>query len=97
VVFDKGDRHELSTTGPGDRAERSALAARAPSVHNTQPWRWLAEDDSMRLFADWRRQVPNTDPDGQDLLVGCGAALRHLRVVVRRGRPGGCRVPVPEP
>ncbi|SDI14807.1 Nitroreductase family protein [Actinokineospora alba] len=56
------------------------LAARAPSVHNSQPWRWLIGDDSVHLMADWSRQVPATDPQGRDLLISCGAALHHLRV-----------------
>lgn len=57
-----------------------ALATRAPSVHNTQPWRWLVGDRTVHLMADWTRHVPATDPDGRDLLISCGAALHHLRV-----------------
>lgn len=57
-----------------------ALANQAPSVHNTQPWRWLVGDRSVHLVADRTRQVPATDPDGRDLLLSCGAALHHLRV-----------------
>jgi nitroreductase len=56
------------------------LANRAPSVHNTQPWRWLIGDNSVHLMADRTRQVPATDPDGRDLLLSCGTALHHLRV-----------------
>lgn len=56
------------------------LANRAPSVHNTQPWRWLLGDESMHLMADRTRALPVTDPDGRDLLLSCGAALHHLRV-----------------
>jgi nitroreductase len=56
------------------------LANRAPSVHNTQPWRWLVDDASVHLVADRTRRVPATDPDGRDLLLSCGAALHHLRV-----------------
>ena len=56
------------------------LANRAPSVHNTQPWRWLVGDTSLHLMADRTRGVPVTDPDGRDLLLSCGAALHHLRV-----------------
>jgi nitroreductase len=59
-----------------------ALASRAPSVHNTQPWRWRAGDASVHLFADWSRQVPATDPDGRDLVISCGAALHHVRVAL---------------
>ena len=59
-----------------------ALANRAPSVHNTQPWRWLIGDESIHLMADQTRRVPATDPDGRDLLLSCGAALHHLRVAL---------------
>lgn len=59
-----------------------ALATRAPSVHNTQPWRWTVESRSVHLFADWTRHVPATDPDGRDLMISCGAALHHLRVAL---------------
>jgi hypothetical protein len=55
------------------------LANRAPSVHNTQPWRWLVGNSSVHLMADRSRAVPATDPDGRDLLLSCGAALHHLR------------------
>jgi hypothetical protein len=57
-----------------------ALATRAPSVHNTQPWRWATGDSSVHLFADTDRSLPAIDPDGRDLLISCGAALHHLRV-----------------
>lgn len=59
-----------------------ALATRAPSVHNTQPWRWLLGDSTVHLMADWNRQLPATDPDGRDLVISCGAALHHLRVAL---------------
>ena len=58
------------------------LANRAPSVHNTQPWRWLIGDESIHLMADRGRTLPATDPDGRDLLLSCGAALHHLRVAL---------------
>ena len=58
------------------------LACRAPSVHNTQPWRWLLGERSIHLMADRTRQVSAADPDGRDLLISCGAALHHLRVAL---------------
>ena len=57
------------------------LACRAPSVHNTQPWRWRVHGDRLDLFADYRRQLVYADPTRRDLLVSCGAALHHLQVV----------------
>ncbi len=57
-----------------------ALASRAPSVHNTQPWRWRVDAASLHLYADAERQLPNTDPDGRDLILSCGTALHHCVV-----------------
>ncbi len=55
-----------------------ALACRAPSVHNTQPWRWhLLGDSVVDLHADRTRQLPVADPDGRNLALSCGAALHH--------------------
>ncbi|TDV42566.1 Acg family FMN-binding oxidoreductase [Actinophytocola oryzae] len=59
-----------------------ALANRAPSVHNTQPWRWLIGNETVHLMADHTRGLPATDPDGRDLLLSCGAALHHLRIAL---------------
>ncbi|WP_300007551.1 NAD(P)H nitroreductase [Pseudonocardia sp.] len=66
------------------RSVRSALelATRAPSIHNSQPWRWLLGLRSIHLFADLRRWLPVTDADGRDLAVSCGAALHHLTVAL---------------
>lgn len=57
-----------------------ALSNRAPSVHNSQPWRWEVGDHSVHLYADTSRHLPHTDPDRRDLLVSCGAALHHCTV-----------------
>ncbi len=59
-----------------------ALATRAPSVHNTQPWGWRVGADSLHLYADVSRQLPNTDPEGRDLILSCGAALNHCIVAL---------------
>ncbi|WP_249645584.1 Acg family FMN-binding oxidoreductase [Nocardia sputi] len=60
-----------------------ALAARAPSVHNTQPWLWRLGHETVHLYADESRRLPHTDPGGCDLLLSCGAVLHHLRVAAR--------------
>ncbi|ORA83694.1 NAD(P)H nitroreductase [Mycobacterium malmoense] len=58
------------------------LACRAPSVHNSQPWRWVAKDGVVRLFVDRDRAVPGTDRSGRESILSCGAALDHLRVAM---------------
>ena len=58
------------------------LALRAPSVHNTQPWRWRITGNTVELHADWGRHLVATDPDRRDLVLSCGAALHHLLVAL---------------
>ncbi|MBF6208760.1 hypothetical protein IU483_32550 [Streptomyces gardneri] len=55
------------------------LAARAPSVHNTQPWRWVFDGTRLHLYTDGDRLLPSTDPLGRQLVISCGAVLHHLR------------------
>jgi nitroreductase len=55
------------------------LASRAPSVHNTQPWRWRGAAQSLELYADRSRQLRVADPDGRNLVVSCGVALHHAQ------------------
>ncbi len=72
----------------GGDALRNAVedALRAPSVHNTQPWRWRIGRDVIQLFADRDRHLVATDPDARDLVLSCGAALHHLLVsLAQRG------------
>jgi nitroreductase len=54
-----------------------SLATRAPSIHNSQPWRWRVDAQSLHLYSDPGRHLPNTDPDSRDLLLSCGASLHH--------------------
>ncbi|MGA2829123.1 MAG: nitroreductase family protein [Streptosporangiaceae bacterium] len=59
-----------------------ATAARAPSVHNTQPWRFRATDYAIDLYADPKRKL-EMDRDGREMVVSCGAALFGLRLAIR--------------
>jgi nitroreductase len=58
------------------------LASRAPSIHNTQPWRWRVGPASLDLFSEPHMQLHSTDPDGRDLIMSCGAALHHCVVAL---------------
>jgi hypothetical protein len=59
-----------------------SLATRAPSIHNSQPWRWRVGTQSLHLYADPDRHLPETDPDSRDLLLSCGASLHHAVVAL---------------
>jgi hypothetical protein len=58
------------------------LACRAPSVHNSQPWHWVAEGPSLKLFLEAHRVPHATDLTGREAIISCGAVLDHLRVAV---------------
>ena len=58
------------------------LACRAPSLHNSQPWRWVAGSASVDLFVDPQRKVTSTDRSGREAIISCGAALDHFRVAM---------------
>lgn len=59
-----------------------ALAIRAPSVHNSQPWRWRVGPQSLHLYSDPDLHLPNTDPDRRDLMLSCGASLNHCVIAL---------------
>jgi nitroreductase len=59
-----------------------ATAGRAPSVHNTQPWRFRVGKYAIELYADPARKL-RVDPVGREMLISCGAALFGLRLAVR--------------
>ncbi|MFY1701193.1 Acg family FMN-binding oxidoreductase [Micromonospora sp. WMMA1923] len=64
-------------------AEAAAMAGHAPSVHNTQPWRWRVLPDALELRTASQRRLAATDPEGRLLALSCGAALHHARVALR--------------
>ncbi len=62
------------------KAAQAALWA--PSIFNTQPWRWQLAGEDLRLWADRERQLAVADPQGRLLTISCGAALHHARVTL---------------
>jgi len=58
------------------------LACRAPSLHNSQPWRWVLDGDRLQLFVDADRVVRRTDRSGREALISAGVVLDHLRVAL---------------
>ena len=40
------------------------LATLAPSIHNTQPWKFFLRENLIRIFPDFSRRLPVADPDG---------------------------------
>jgi hypothetical protein len=82
----------MTTTTPARpwaQALRQAAvrATLAPSVHNTQPWRFVIGPDTLEIHADRTRQLRVLDPSGRQLLISCGCALFNDAVVRRLPDP----------
>jgi hypothetical protein len=53
------------------------LACHAPSVHNSQPWRWVVDGTIDSLFTDRQKLVAGTDSSGREAIISCGALLHR--------------------
>jgi len=57
-------------------------ATAAPSLHNSQPWRFIARpaDRVIEIYADPARTQRRGDPRGRAVHIACGSALFNLRL-----------------
>jgi hypothetical protein len=63
-------------------------ATRAPSVHNTQPWRFIVAAPLIEVHLDRERVLPVVDPAAREARMSCGAALFNLQVTVQAAGRG---------
>jgi len=63
-------------------ANAVAAAGYAPSIHDTQPWRWRIGSDTLDLYVHRSRVLPVTDPDTRLATLSCGTALLHARTAL---------------
>jgi hypothetical protein len=79
-----------------DRAERDRVveaAVRAPSLLNSQPWRFRVRNDEIDLLVDPDRLLATVDASGWAARIGCGAALFNLRIALATiGKPAIVRL-----
>ncbi|MDG6105926.1 nitroreductase family protein [Dactylosporangium aurantiacum] len=57
-------------------------AVAAPSVHNTQPWRFSVHDGGIDVRADPARRLRVIDRDHRSMLLSVGAAVFNLRLAI---------------
>jgi len=53
-------------------------ATRAPSGHNTQPWKFQVNGSQIILTPDYSRRLTIVDPDDHALFISLGCALENL-------------------
>jgi nitroreductase len=71
-----------------------AAATRAPSIHNTQPWRFTATAEQLDVFLDPDRSLPVLDPSGRQQVISCGSAVEFALVsLAAAGRTVEVEVP----
>ncbi len=81
----------------GELAQVIAAASAAPSLHNSQPWRFSLAGDELWISAEADRALWVADPVARALYISCGAALFNARVAIRAlGRDPAVRL-LPHP
>ncbi|GAA0725138.1 hypothetical protein GCM10010199_35300 [Dactylosporangium roseum] len=61
----------------------------APSIHNSQPWRFRRTAHGIDVLVDRDRVLPVGDPDGRAARLSCGAAAGNLLLALAvAGAPG---------
>ncbi|MDX1639741.1 MAG: hypothetical protein R3281_17405, partial [Balneolaceae bacterium] len=53
-------------------------AIRAPSGHNTQPWKFSTTDSGITIHPDFSRRLPVVDPDDHALYISLGCAAENM-------------------
>jgi len=61
----------------------TTFASLAPSVHNTQPWQFVADGHTLEVRADPTRQLAFLDESSRQLHMSCGAAVEFARLAIR--------------
>ena len=56
------------------------FATRAPSGHNSQPWKFRFSDNCIEIHPDFERSLPVVDPNHRELFVSLGCASENLTI-----------------
>lgn len=72
----------MPTYDHADLRRAADAAVRAPSLHNSQPWRFRLRDGAIEVLADPDRQLAVADSTGWAVRIACGAATCNARLAL---------------
>jgi hypothetical protein len=89
----------MMTVPPGRTvlADCVRLATHAPSLHNSQPWRFRIDGPAVEVHVDPARRLEVLDPSGREQLISVGAAVLTLRLAIQQAGYRCAVEPFPQP
>lgn len=70
-------------------------AIKAPSGHNTQPWKFENTENGIIIHPDFKRALPVVDSENYELYISLGCALENLLIAAKQ-KGYACKVQYPE-
>ncbi|MBD0333091.1 MAG: hypothetical protein ICV66_10575 [Chitinophagaceae bacterium] len=67
-----------------DTLKLVALATKAPSGHNTQPWCFFTNENEIQIHPDFTRALPVVDADNHALYISLGCAVENIVIAARK-------------
>lgn len=74
---------DADSAGSAKLRELVRYATLAANGHNTQPWKFDIQENTIDIYPDYSRRVPIIDPDDRELWISLGCALENLLVAAR--------------
>jgi len=66
------------TAQKSDYMKMIEYAVKAPSGHNTQPWKFRIGEDKIDIIPDFTKVLPVVDSDNRELFISLGCAAENL-------------------
>lgn len=61
-------------------------AIKAPSGHNTQPWKFENIENGIIIHPDFKRALPVVDANNYELYISLGCALENILIAGKTKR-----------
>ena len=74
------DKPSLTTTAEEKLAHIELCGTLAVSIHNTQPWQFVREKDSILVSVNPGQRLPLADPTGRNIYISLGCCLANMEI-----------------